>query len=269
MKADFRLATFQDALAQQAETLIKSIQETKEESKCESVTSPESNKCELCDENVIDSFCRQCQQWICAHCRKTHSKARATKRHTYVVFTEHLQWMKKSLSSEVDALKQKIDNANSLTRGYDKIVGEIAETRYNAKTRSDQLRKFVLNDVNEFFDKFDARTTSFCDTCTAMCLEEKQEFEAKITKAKAIARDATDVTEQDDLVFLTRGEKLLFDVSACARAYDEQLRRALVVPEVTLGRRNNWSVGSGLQSKHSSAKRRVRVSTAATSDAFR
>ena len=74
VKSDFRLATFLDALATTTEKLtrLSSSSVITDDVTQQHVTPPAGDKCESCEENVIDSFCHQCQQWFCESCRKVH-----------------------------------------------------------------------------------------------------------------------------------------------------------------------------------------------------
>ena len=64
VKPDFRLATFLDALARTTERLTKLTPPIacNDDVTHKSMTPPAGDKCEPCEENVIDSFCHQCQQ---------------------------------------------------------------------------------------------------------------------------------------------------------------------------------------------------------------
>ena len=64
VKPDFRLATFLDALAKTTEHFTKLLQASdSEDVTTKHATPPPADKCEWCEENVIDSVCHQCEQW--------------------------------------------------------------------------------------------------------------------------------------------------------------------------------------------------------------
>ena len=87
VKPDFRLATFLDAFAQTTEHFTKLLQSSANNNNVtqKHVTPPAGDKCEACEENYVDSFCHQCQQWFCKCCGKLHRKMKASKDHTYTV----------------------------------------------------------------------------------------------------------------------------------------------------------------------------------------
>ena len=45
------------------------------------LTTDQGNTCELCDDREVAFWCNDCQQWMCAQCKRTHLKARGTKDH--------------------------------------------------------------------------------------------------------------------------------------------------------------------------------------------
>ena len=109
VKPDFRLATFLDALAKTTEHFTKLIPSNPnaDDVTQQHVTPPAGDKCESCEENCIDLFCHQCQQWFCRKCKKMRGKMKATKNHTYTVLAETSQQTKPDMSKNIKHLRQK------------------------------------------------------------------------------------------------------------------------------------------------------------------
>ena len=87
VKPDFRLTTFLDALARTTESLTQlnySSVSSDDVNQTPYALLPTADKCESCEENAIDSFCHQCQQWLCTNCKKVHGKLTVAKDHIYV-----------------------------------------------------------------------------------------------------------------------------------------------------------------------------------------
>ena len=111
VKPDFELATFLDELMETPEKLSKlpkSSADIDDVTQKHVVPLSGDNNCDVCVENVIDSFCDQCQQWFCKVCRNAHSKMKATKYHTCTLLTEeNKQQLKPSLAEVSKDLKEK------------------------------------------------------------------------------------------------------------------------------------------------------------------
>ena len=159
VKPDFRLATFLDALAKQAEDLTGSRTANVTDA---DDTSLDIVKCEACDENVIDSYCHQCEQWLCKSCTKAHGKMKLGKGHTYTSLAEETTKVKSRIQQGFEDIEAKIDDIKSAAAQNAKTMTEIEATQTQAKQTSQQLRAALHEDVNRYFNVIDERIDSFC-----------------------------------------------------------------------------------------------------------
>ena len=89
VKADFRLAAFQEKFAAQAKQLAVEPSVTASAAEC---PVPLTEICELCERSERNSYCIDCKQWMCNICKGAHLKSNASKGHD-VKFTKEIQAM--------------------------------------------------------------------------------------------------------------------------------------------------------------------------------
>ena len=139
VKPDFRLATFLDALAKTTERLTKKTENSDADDVTQKhVTPPAGDKCESCEENVIDSFCHQCQQWFCKGCQRMHGKVKATRNHTYTELAEKSQELKIDISKYVKIFKENTEKLENSARCYESAINELKGMQKNAAHKSKQ-----------------------------------------------------------------------------------------------------------------------------------
>ena len=261
VRPDARLATFQDALARRAEELIH---DAEQRAAAHDVTPPTSDRCELCDDNGIAAYCHQCEQWMCAACRKPHSKAKATRRHTYVTQAEHTQRIRNELTSQSTSLTELLAKSTRAIASHDDAIAEIRVTRVQSLRSSNTLRQALHDEIDAYFDTFNARTTSFCDTCSAMCAERKHDLATTADELSLLgdtipdviqANDDQEETSPDTSDMLIDGDRLLTKMKTLVNKLSDQLEKPLVVPQVHLERARGWSLDNALDSQHKSVKR--------------
>ena len=52
---------------------------------------PNNVRCELCDENEATAKCKQCDQFLCDFCKKSHLRAKATAHHQHISIDDALK----------------------------------------------------------------------------------------------------------------------------------------------------------------------------------
>ena len=243
VKPDFRLAKFLDAFAKHTEHFTKLLQPStdSEEFTQEHVTPPADDKCESCEENVIDSFCHQCEQWFCKICAKAHRKMKASKDHTYTVLAEARQQLKTNLTKTVDILKQKTKEFNSDSETYDSIKEELQAAQKNAEQKSKALRKAFHEDIDKYFDTIDERIETFSGISSKTF---NDQHHGGTDQLEACVVDITiymdKLIAQNDRKLFAEGEQLLGKAKELLQSLTGASIDAVEIPQVRLERGQDW-----------------------------
>ena len=91
-------------------------------------TSDPSAACELCDEREVAFWCNDCQQWMCAHCKKTHLKARANEHHNVTAVVDNQGEIKRQLDVIRQTTKQALDAKTCRVQQLEQYL-EMLETK--------------------------------------------------------------------------------------------------------------------------------------------
>ena len=235
VKPDFRLATFLDALAKQAEDLTgpRTANVTSAD-----VTSADTAKCEACHERVIDFFCHQCEQWFCKSCTKAHSNMKLSKGHTYVSLAEKSDNAKKRIKHAMTNLQAKAEELKSAEARNAKTMTEIEAAQTQAKQTSQQLRAALHEDVDKYFDVIDERIEKFCqqklhiaNTCKRMGYDQLVKITAEMDK----------LLKQQNIKVLAEAEQLILKAREIAKSVVDVNDGKVDVTRVSLERNPNWN----------------------------
>ena len=244
VKPDFRLVTFLDALSKTTERFTKLIplSDDSDNVKRKHVTPPVGDKCESCQENVIDSFCHQCQQWFCKSCLKFHSRMKASRYHTYTTLTERSLQLKTSMSKCMSVLKKKSEKLKSHATFYETLVLELKATEESGLEKCEALRKVLHKDIDRYLNAAAKRIKTACNKDLATFANENQNMVNKANIFEELIARMDKLTAQADCELLAQGEQLLSKSKELSQSLEVQFIDAVEIPQVRLERRQDWSL---------------------------
>ena len=200
------------------------------------VTPPAGDKCDSCEENVIDSFCHQCKQWLCKYCKKVHGKLTATKSHTYTVLTEKQQQLKTDLNKNINDLKQKSEKLQISVTKYESAIKQLMDMTKNIKDKSKALRKSFHEDIDNYFDAIDERIDNNCNPVFRTLTVKSVDVIAKM-KACHVLTAKMDTLITQERRPLAEGEDLLSQAEELFQSLtDPSFIDAVEIPQVRLER---------------------------------
>ena len=244
VKPDFRLATFLDALATTTEKLtrLSSSSVITDDVTQQHVTPPAGDKCESCEENVIDSFCHQCQQWFCKSCKKVRGKMKATKHHTYTVLAEMNQQLKTDMVKSMTLLKQKREELKTKAKFYESIIKELKTTQTNALDKSDVLRKTFHGEIDKYFNTINHQIAVACITDLTAFESQSQATIVNMQACADLTAKMDNLIAKTDSELLPQGAQLLSQAKRLSQALDDSFIDAVEVPQVRFERGQDWSL---------------------------
>ena len=180
-----------------------------------------------------------------------------------VALAEHTQRMRNELTTQAMSVTELLARSTRAIASHDDAIDEIRVTRFQSLRSSNHLRQVLHDGIDAYFDTFNARTTSFCDTCSAMCAERKHDLAATTDELSLLGDSIPDVIQANDTEettpntsdLLIDGDRLLTKMKTLVNKLSDQLEKPLVVPQVHLERARGWSLDSALDSQHKSVRR--------------
>ena len=260
VKPDFRLATFLDAFAKYAENVTKQPSTGSHDVTENHVTPPAGDKCESCEESVIDSFCHQCQQWFCKSCKKMHGKVKSTKDHTYTPLAEKSQELKIDISKYVKLFKQETEKLKISAKCYESAINELKETQKKVAHKSKVLRKAFHEDIDKYFDAVDGRIESVCNPYFNSFANSNQDMNIKMKACVDLTAKMDHLMAQNDSELFARGEQLLNKAEELSQSLAGSSMDAVEIPQVRLERRQDWSLEGAVDLQLLPVQRRLHVS---------
>ena len=206
------------------------------------VTPPAGDKCESCEENVIDSFCHQCQQWFCRGCKKMHQKLKLAKDHTYTALAEKSQELKIDISKYVKLFKQETEKLKISAKCYESAINELKETQKKVAHKSKVLRKAFHEDIDKYFDAVDGRIESVCNPYFNSFANSNQDMNIKMKACVDLTAKMDHLMAQNDSELLAQGEQLLNKAEELSQSLAGSSMDAVEIPQVRLERRQDWSL---------------------------
>ena len=258
VKPDFRLATFLDALAKTTERLTKKTENSDADDVTQKhVTPPAGDKCESCEENVIDSFCHQCQQWFCKGCQRMHGKVKATRNHTYTALAEKSQELKIDISKYVKLFKENTEKLENSARRYESAINELKGMQKNVAHKSKKLRKAFHEDIDKYFDAIDERIESFCKRDLKTLKNTNQDITVTTKACIELTAKLDNLIAKTDSELLAQYEQLLSQAQELSQSlvyFD-----AVEIPQVRLERGQDWSLEGAVDLQLCRVQRKARV----------
>ena len=233
VKPDFELATFLDELMETTEKLSKlpkSSADIDDVTQKHVVPLSGDNNCDVCVENVIDSFCDQCQQWFCKVCRNAHSKMKATKYHTCTLLTEeNKQQLKPSLAEVSKDLKEKTKELKTMSKIYESLIKELKAAREDVTQKTKALRKAFHEEIDKHFVTINSRIESFgTDQHPAMI--------AKMTACADMTTNLVSLLAKSHLELSDENKQLLSQAKELFKSLSSSSIDVLQLPQVRLER---------------------------------
>ena len=152
VRPDFRLAKFLDALARHTEELTGQKSRDNKTQK-----DPRKKLCDLCEDKVATHWCKQCEQWICDHCKRIHLKQTISKSHDIMSIKAKNQQRKVVIE---DILEQVTDTVNAYQSSIDRYQeGEAKISAYQEtlSAQCKQMRAQCHQEVDRQFDGLEER----------------------------------------------------------------------------------------------------------------
>ena len=263
VKPDFRLATFLDALAKTTERLTKL---TPPSDNTDDVTQkhavpPAGDKCESCEENIIDSFCHQCKQWLCTKCRKAHGRLKVSKNHTFTLLSEKSHQLKIDITKNVKLVQQKIKELQINAKSYEAAINKLKTTQKDVMEKSKNMRKSFHEDIDKYFDTIDERIGSFCSTDLNTFTHQNRDVVMKTKACEDLTANMESLIAQNDRKLLSQGEPLLSQAKEFLQSLECQSIDALKIPQVRLERGQDWSFEGAVDLQLLQVQRNFRVCT--------
>ena len=206
------------------------------------------------------SFCHQCEQWLCANCKKIHAQSKVTKNHTYTVLAEKSQQLKKEIAERIKLLHQKIEEIQISAKGGELAIKEFKAAQKDAFEKSKVLRQAFHNDIDKYLDNIDERIASFYSTHLKTFQDHNQNTIAKLKACVNLTSDMDNLRTQNEGKLLADGEKMLSQAKELLQSLSDQTYiDAVEIPQVRLERRQDWSLEGAVDLQLQQVQRSVRM----------
>ena len=167
---DFRLEGFLQALKEQEDHLTMPKTET---------NLGGTGKCEFCEENHISHYCKDCNQWICASCKKIHSNAKLSKYHKIESLANKNEEFKTKLLIEINALKTKVKEHGRLIAAFETESDKTKAIQLSTLEESKRNRTRLHKEIDERFGAMDAKVLSNTGNYISQLNQAKEKYEEK------------------------------------------------------------------------------------------
>lgn len=232
--ADFRLASFMDALKEQAQQL--SAQAAIE---FEKEGLPNSYKCELCEEHPIDHRCLECKQWMCNGCKRIHEKSKSSQDHKVESIEVCSAATKGKLQKEagdiVDTIRRYEDAILMCETGIHRVNGVQTKTLQ----QSMKTRQKCHTEINTCFDTIDTRIRQMTHQAVGDIETQLVKVRADLFTIQQKRAELAQIIANDARKLVIDGDKILRE----ARIYVESLGKPEVsysIPDFKVQRMKNW-----------------------------
>ena len=214
------------------------------------VTLTADDKCEACEENVINSLCNQCQQWFCKVCRNAHQKMTTSERHTYTELTSVRRQLSKDSLTDIihltKSFKQKAKGLKSMSEAYETWMEEQQTSPKCAAHTSKALQKSFHEDIDKHFDTIDERIEIFVKTNSKVFTDQYQDIIHKMTSCIALTNDIESSLTQNhsktSRMIAAQDKQLLSQAEVLLKSMAGMSMDVVEIPQMRLEREQNWSL---------------------------
>ena len=166
---------------------------------------PQETVCDLCEDAMksVESFCRNCEELLCANCSKAHRKSRATKNHTLIIFAELEKFKKQEMDKYIKTITNEEREMDSKCCSNRELIENIKQAEVRQMAEVNRLRKSIIDDVNNHHDSLLSEIQSINQNTIQSLDQQGQMFTEARQQLAEKKQFLADVSQAGDTVLLT------------------------------------------------------------------
>ena len=172
---------------------------------------PQETVCDLCknSKKAVQSFCRNCEELMCADCFRAHRGRRLTTDHTVITFTELQQSQKQELDKYNKFVRDTERDVDSKRTSNRELIENIKQAEVRQMAEVNRLRQSILDDVNSHHDSLLAEIQSINQNTITSLEQQGQMFTEAKQQLAGKKQLLADVSQTHDISVLTKRLKKL------------------------------------------------------------
>ena len=153
--------------------------------------------CGVCKSASATSWCKDCQQWMCDGCQKTHSNIASCINHSVEPISIKLKEAKAKYDLSGKEISEKIQQLKKALSNSEKEVNRIKITQRDAIQISESIRQKCIDEINAYFDSIHAKILDFMEKDIQILERKKHEVEDKIHKMETKLKKCADMASSN------------------------------------------------------------------------
>ena len=185
VQPDFRLGVFLDALAKQAEDLtgVKASKEQRQSNESAG------KLCDLCEDQPVAHWCNDCSEWLCEHCKKTHSKSKASRDHTFSSLNAKNQEAQASIQLLIQSVDAQVTACERSASVSKQRLDETAAVKTKAVEDCNTLRAECHSKVDQQFVDIEREINALLQPCLSSQSKRLDQIRSNIQKLMTQKRE--------------------------------------------------------------------------------
>ena len=198
VQPDFRLGVFLDALAETTQDLTDS-KRTSGQAKQKQIAG---KLCDLCEEMSVTHWCNDCDEWMCEHCKKAHSRSKASRDHTLMSLRAKNDECKATLRCLTRQIETKIEAYKNEARLFEARPAEINSIQTKAIQDCNAVRAECRSQINKQFNDAKSEVEALIERCLSahsQILDQLNSNIQRLTAQKTQIEQLSLGTDSDDV----------------------------------------------------------------------
>ena len=169
--------------------------------------------CELCDDREVAFWCNDCQQWMCAQCKRSHLKARGTKDHHVAPLALKVEQIKRDVRQQATPARQRAATMTSHVAQLQQALEKLDVKQAEFLQQSDDLRKKYVQQINDHFDGLNAEAINFIHEEAATVRNRKKEAEKSLEAVSSRLQTLEELLADNSPRLAVQGKKILEELA--------------------------------------------------------
>ena len=198
VQPDFRLGVFLDALASTTQDLTGSTPTAGQGEQNQTA----GKLCDLCEEMSVTHWCNDCDEWMCEHCKKAHSRSKTSRDHTLMSLSAKNDEYKATLRCLTRQIETKIEAYKNEARLFEARPAEIKSIQTKAIQDCNAVRAECRSQINKQFNDAKSEVEALIGRCLsahAQILEQLNSSIQRLTVQKTQIEQLSLETDSDDV----------------------------------------------------------------------
>ena len=194
--------------------------------------------CELCDDREVAFWCEECRQWMCAQCKRSHTKIPATRDHDVTPLGVKVEQIKLDLSQQATSVRQR---AATMTSHAEQALEKLDVKHAEFLKKSDGLRRKYIQQINHHFDTLNAEAINFIHEEAARVRNRKKEAEKSLEAVSSRLQTLEELLADNSLRLAVKGKKILEELATFQKT-PFHVEVTITEPEICLSEAKPFNV---------------------------